>query len=108
MPSLRPGNISPTPEEDEANSRGIALGLNNPECTKKDFTQARPMTEADADLAVMYREAKLTLPPYARKEHPKTRVTIRLDGDNVARLRANSPGWQTRANAALREAVLGS
>ncbi len=55
----------------------------------------------------MYHEGKLTIAPYLRKEHPKTRVTIRLDADVVARLRVDGPGWQTRANAALREAVLG-
>ena len=32
---------------------------------------------------------------------------VRLDTDVVERLRADGPGWQTRANAALREAVLG-
>ncbi|MEW5422671.1 BrnA antitoxin family protein [Amorphus sp. 3PC139-8] len=40
-----------------------------------------------------------------RSEHPKTRVTMRLDSDVVARLKEDGPGWQTRANATLRKAL---
>ena len=108
MPPLKPGHISPTPEEEEAINRGIALDPDNPEWTEEDFARARPAVEVVPEIVAAYRAGKLTLPPYARKEHPKTRVTIRLDADVVARLRADGPGWQTRANAALREAVLGS
>ncbi|WP_152044696.1 BrnA antitoxin family protein [Aureimonas psammosilenae] len=36
-------------------------------------------------------------------EHPKQRVTLRLDGDVVAALRASGRGWQTRVNQALKE-----
>ena len=107
MPPLKPGHISPAPEEDEAINMGIASDPENPEWAEEDFARARPMAEADPELVAMYRAGKLTLPPHARREHPKTRVTIRLDADVVARLRADGPGWQTRANAALREAVLG-
>ena len=38
-------------------------------------------------------------------ESPKQRVTLRLDEDVVAALRASGPGWQTRVNAVLREWV---
>ncbi len=34
---------------------------------------------------------------------PKPRVTLRLDADLLARLRASGPGWQTRPNQAVRE-----
>lgn len=36
-------------------------------------------------------------------EHPKQRVTLRLDPDVVAALRASGRGWQTRVNQALKE-----
>ncbi|WP_246333198.1 BrnA antitoxin family protein [Aureimonas mangrovi] len=36
-------------------------------------------------------------------EHPKQRVTLRLDEDVVSALRASGRGWQTRVNQALRE-----
>jgi uncharacterized protein (DUF4415 family) len=35
----------------------------------------------------------------------KTRVTLYLDPDVLARLKADGKGWQTRANAALRRAL---
>lgn len=38
-------------------------------------------------------------------EAPKRQVTLRLDADVVERLRASGPGWQSRANAALRQAL---
>lgn len=38
-------------------------------------------------------------------ERPKVAVKLRLDPDVVERLKQDGPGWQTRANAALRKAV---
>lgn len=38
-----------------------------------------------------------------RSEAPKQQVTLRLDGDVIAAMRASGPGWQARANAVLRE-----
>jgi uncharacterized protein (DUF4415 family) len=38
----------------------------------------------------------------------KIQVTLRLDIDVVNKLKADGAGWQTRANAALRKAVLKS
>jgi uncharacterized protein (DUF4415 family) len=36
---------------------------------------------------------------------PKQAVSIRLDADVVAHVRATGPGWQSRINAALRRVV---
>lgn len=36
-------------------------------------------------------------------DSPKRQVTLRLDGDLVEAMRASGPGWQTRANDALRK-----
>ena len=107
MPPLRPGHISPTPEEEEAINRGIALDPDAQPWTEEEWARSRPAIEVVPHIVKAYREGRLTIAPHLRKEHPKTRVTIRLDADVVARLRADGPGWQTRANAALREAVLG-
>lgn len=38
-------------------------------------------------------------------ENPKVPVKIRLDADLVERLKADGPGWQTRANEMLRKAT---
>ena len=108
MPPLRPGHISPTPEEDEAINRGIALDPDNPELTEEDFARMRPAIEVIPEVVEAYRSGALVFRPVVSNHHRKTRVTIRLDADVVARLRADGPGWQTRANAALRQAVLGS
>ena len=41
-----------------------------------------------------------------RSESPRTMVSLRLEQDVLAALRATGRGWQTRVNALLREAVL--
>ena len=107
MPPLRPGTIWPTPEEEEEIRRGIALDPDAYESTDEDFARMRPAIEVVPHIVKAYREGRLTIAPHLRKAPPKARVTIRLDADVVARLRADGPGWQTRANAALLEAVLG-
>ncbi len=104
MPPLKPGTIRPTPDEDAAIDAAIADDSDTWEATGPLI----PVAEADPELLAAYRAGELTLPSHVRRERSKTRVTIRLDADVVARLRAGGPGWQTRANAALREAVLGS
>ena len=37
--------------------------------------------------------------------NPKTAISVRLDSDVVAALKAGGKGWQTRLNATLREAL---
>jgi len=41
-----------------------------------------------------------------RSKAPRTMVSLRLEPDVLAALRATGRGWQTRVNALLREAVL--
>lgn len=36
-------------------------------------------------------------------KHPKQQMTLRLDADVVEAMRASGPGWQVRANEALRK-----
>lgn len=40
-----------------------------------------------------------------RSDRPKQLVSLRLDGDLLAKLREQGPGWQTRVNDALRRVV---
>ena len=101
MPPLKLGHISPTPEENAAINAGIALDPDNPELTDEDFARMRPAMEF-AHARRLAREQE------RRRAVGKTRVTLRLDADVVSRLRADGPGWQTRANFALRQAVLGT
>lgn len=70
-----------------------------PEWTDETFARARPLS-AFPELERIVK-GRPPLPPEARKQ----RVTLYLDPDVLARLKAGGKGWQTRANAALRRAL---
>ncbi len=61
--------------------------------------KVREITRAD-----MKHAARLGRPPMPA-DLRKRRVTMMLDPDIIARLKADGRGWQTRANALLREAL---
>jgi uncharacterized protein (DUF4415 family) len=75
--------------------------------TPDEYDELPELTEADLEAADTYRGATLIRrgrgrPPVA---HAKKLVTLRLDPDVVERWKASGPGWQTRMNAVLREAM---
>lgn len=89
MPKLKAGTILPTPEED-----AIITAAANAD------PDALPFTDAE------WEQAK----PLARRGRPlgsgtKMQVTLRLDVDVVAKLKATGAGWQTRANDVLKSWV---
>jgi uncharacterized protein (DUF4415 family) len=81
--------ILPTAEEDAAINAGIAADPDTYELSDSEFeelrSRGRPLGSGS-----------------------KIQVTLRLDIDVVNKLKADGAGWQTRANAALRKAVLKS
>lgn len=87
MPKLKHGTIIPTPEEDAAINAGIAADPDTLELTDADMAQLRPLRGR---------------PPLAR---PKAALTMRVDAAVLAAFKASGPGWQTRINALLRDAV---
>ncbi|MBV9747886.1 MAG: BrnA antitoxin family protein [Acetobacteraceae bacterium] len=92
----------PTPEENEAIQRGIDSDPDNPELTTEEIAQMRPFSEV---YPKQYAE-------WVRRRGPqvtptKERISLRLDRDLLQALRAGGRGWQGRANAALRKAILG-
>ena len=87
MPKLKTGTIIPTPEEDAAINAGIAADPDTLELTDADMAQLRPLRGR---------------PPLAR---PKAALTMRVDADVLDALKASGPGWQTRINDLLRDAV---
>jgi uncharacterized protein (DUF4415 family) len=94
---------TPTDAEEAAIQRGIAADPDNPEWTDADFERARPAVEVLGHAAVV----ALVRRRGPQRSDPKIPVSLRLDTDIVAALRATGPGWQKRANDALRKAVLG-
>lgn len=94
--------IRPTPEEDAELQRGIDTDPDHPEWTAEDFARARPAAEGVPEPVAGYLRTR-----GKQKAPTKVLVSLRLEREVVARLRASGPGWQSRANAMLRKAVLG-
>lgn len=82
--------------------RMIASDPDAPEATDAELAQARPFAEAFPALADKMRKNAGGRP---KSDSPKVAVSLRLDPDVIDHFKAGGPGWQTRINAALREAV---
>ena len=92
--SLREPELDPASEPDEE----------NPEWTAETFARARPVWDFPELVAILQHHGKLGRPPLPDSDR-KHRVTLYLDPDIIARLKADGKGWQTRANAALRKSL---
>ncbi len=95
-----PGKKKPTPPpapliDDDGDVR---------ELTETDFRKMRPVTDFPEIAETLRRHGKLGRPPLPEADR-KTRVTMYLDPDVIARLKEGGRGWQTRANLKLREAL---
>jgi uncharacterized protein (DUF4415 family) len=73
----------------------------NPEWTAADFAAARPASEVLSPefLAAFRREQRRRRGP--QKTPTKRMVSLRLDGEVLARWRASGKGWQSRINDTL-------
>ena len=100
MRKLKPGHVSPTPDEEYAINAGIA---SDPEASELDdawFRRARPAGEVVPHIVRRYRRTR------GKQQAPtKTQITLRLDADMVLHFRESGKGWQTRLNDTLRRAV---
>lgn len=76
----------------------------NPEWTDEDFATAKSVWDFPDLVEMLQKEGKLGRRPLPEDKR-KQRVTLYLDRDVVARLKADGRGWQTRANATLRKAL---
>lgn len=68
-----------------------------------DPDDAPELTEEWFATADLYQGDQLTRRGRPKSPAPKRQVTLRLDADLLEAIRATGPGWQTRANAALRK-----
>ena len=76
----------------------------NPEWTAETFARAKPVWAFPELVEILQKHGKLGRPPLPADDK-KHRVTLYLDPDIIARLKADGKGWQTRANAELRRAL---
>lgn len=72
----------------------------NPEWTAEDFAKAVPFTQAFPELA-----AKMRAGRGPQKAPTKISTTIRLSPDVLQHFKAGGPGWQSRIDEALRNAI---
>lgn len=79
----------PSPAEERAINAGIAADPDTMELTQEQWAQARPLVRRGR-------------PPLPEK---RPTLNMRIDADVLAALKATGPGWQTRINALLRQAV---
>lgn len=92
-----------TDTEEARIQRLIASDPDAPEATDEQLAQARPFTEAFPALADAMRKNVGGRP---KAENAKVPVSLRLDRDVLERFKATGAGWQSRINAALREAKI--
>jgi uncharacterized protein (DUF4415 family) len=64
------------------------------------FARAKPLSEFAPELAESLRRAR-----GPQKAPTKQLVSLRLDRDVIAHFKAGGPGWQTRINDVLRDAM---
>lgn len=77
----------------------------NPEWTEADFAAARPASEMFPPEVLALLVRKRGRPIGWTKPNAKKSITLRLDPDVIEGWRTSGPGWQSRMNAALRQAL---
>lgn len=87
---------------EEQIQRMIASDPDASEATDEQLSSARPFDEAFPALADAMRKNVGGRP---KAQNPKVAVSLRLDQEVIERFKSGGPGWQTRMNNALRDAV---
>lgn len=83
------GLLMPTAAEDAAIAAGIAQDPDTLEITAAVAAAMQPLRRVGRPVL----------------EQPKVPMTMRVDADVLAAIKASGTGWQTRVNQVLREAV---
>jgi uncharacterized protein (DUF4415 family) len=75
----------------------------NPEWTSEDFARARPAAEVlPPEILAAFPKTKVR---GAQRAPTKKLVSLRLDQEILQHFKDGGPGWQSRINAALQEAI---
>lgn len=82
--------------------RRVVFDDDNPEWTSKDFREARPAYEM---LPPEVLDAFPNTPRGPQQQPAKAAVSIRLSREVLDHLRASGPGWQSRIDETLKEAI---
>lgn len=69
----------------------------------QDTDDAPELTDTFFEEATVYDGARVVRRGRPKAALTKTQVTLRLDADVLDGLRATGPGWQSRANEALKQ-----
>jgi uncharacterized protein (DUF4415 family) len=78
----------------------------NPEWTEADFASSRPAAEVlPPEVLAAFGKGKRGRPTGWTKPNAKKSITLPLDPDVIDGWRNSGPGWQSRMNAALRDAL---
>lgn len=85
--SKRPGLTPPTPEEDAVITAAALSDTDSPPLTDQQLAELRPMRGRQ------------------RLTRPKIALTMCADAEVMDALKSSGPGWQTRVNSLLRDAL---
>lgn len=92
-----------------SDEREVVFDDDNPEWTEEDFARAKPASEMFGPEVLANLIRGFGKPIRGRPIKPvamrKRNVSLRLSPDLLDALRASGPGWQTRAEAMLREGL---
>jgi uncharacterized protein (DUF4415 family) len=92
-----------TSRDGSAGHDTIIFDEDNPEWTEQDFREARPAHEIlPPDVLAVFPNTKQRGP---QKAPTKVPVSLRLSSDVVDHFKADGPGWQTRIDDALKQAI---
>lgn len=102
MPKLKAGTIDTTSEEEKAIQVGIAADPDTLGLDDEWFERARPVSEEHPEIVERARRRR-----FERGMATNEQVSIPIDADLAAHFRSTGPGWRTRLNDTLRQAVFG-
>jgi uncharacterized protein (DUF4415 family) len=73
--------------------------------TPEDYDEAPEWTDEQWEQADLHLGGKLVRRGRPKSDKPKQQITLRLDQEVIAALRASGAGWQTRVNAILAKEI---